>query len=170
MKKLVSNINYYIFSFFVGSIIGYFGEVIYSLIVRNKLISPGTLLGPWCPIYGIATVIIFFMVSSKSNFIVNFIKIFLIVSIDEYLAAFISEEFFGNRIWDYSNNFLNIQGRVCLSMSLIFTIGGLLVLYFVKPLLDKVYNKFLNSIKFINLVLASLFIADIISKILIKIF
>lgn len=158
----LKKINYYVFLFFVGSIVGWFLEILFSLIVRGKLVNPGSLSGPWCQIYGIAILIILLIVNKKDNFKVAFLKISLIVSIDEYLSAFISEEVFNHQLWDYSSNFLNFQGRICLSMTILFIIGGLIIYYLAVPLLSKIYAKYSKYIRIINPILTCLFILNII--------
>ena len=43
------------------------------------------------------------------------------------------ERMFNMRWWDYSNRFLNINGRVCLINSILFGIMGIIIIYFVHP-------------------------------------
>lgn len=163
MKEVCcKKINYYVFLFFVCSIVGWFLEILFSLITREKLVNPGSLSGPWCQIYGIAILIILLIVNKKDNFLITFLKISLIVSIDEYLSSLISEEVFNHKLWNYSSNFLNFQGRICLSMTILFIIGGLIIYYLVIPLLKKTYDKYSRYIKIINPILTCLFILNII--------
>lgn len=166
MKKY--DVNFYILLFFWGSILGWISEVLFNLIAYDRLVSPGVLNGPWCPIYGVALLVISFFTNNKQPGYISFIKIFLITGIDEYLAAFISEKFFNNKIWDYSNNFLNINGRVCLSMTILFTLLGLISTYIYIPLINKIYNKIKKYSKYINTLLILLFILDIFYKIIVQ--
>lgn len=161
VKKLKNNINYYIYIFFLFAIGGWLCEIIWSYIFRDKLVNPGCLTGPWCPIYGTAALAIIIMTSKKHKFSFNFLKIFCVSTIVEYISAFISEEFFNNRIWDYSNRFLNFQGRVCLSMTLVFTISGLIYIYLIEPFVNKIYIKYKNYIKYSNIIITTLFILNI---------
>lgn len=154
--------HYYIFIFFLGAILGWCGEVIFNLIVNNKLVNPGTLSLCWCPIYGIAAVIID-MITKKENKIWKNALIIAIVSlIDEYIAAVISEEIFNNRLWDYSNYFLNFQGRICLGMTILFVFFGLLAIYVILPMTKKMYQKYYKIINKLNYVLLTVFILNII--------
>ncbi len=43
----------------------------------------------------------------------------------------------GRRWWDYSDYFLNLHGRICAEGLLVFGIGGLLIVYFVAPIIQK---------------------------------
>ena len=50
---------YYLYVFFSISIFAWLLEILYSLIFRSKLVSPGVLIGPWCPIYGTCGLLFF---------------------------------------------------------------------------------------------------------------
>lgn len=153
--------EYLIFSFFSVSICAWLIEIIYSLILRFKFVLPGTLTGPWCPIYGSTFILLLLFVENKDNRIYNFIKIFIIATIIEYISSYISDEIFNNVIWDYSNKFLNINGRVCLEMSLIFAIGGYFLMYYIEPLIRRIYLRLDRKIKVINNIFISVFLLDI---------
>lgn len=154
--------EYLIFSFFFVSIGAWFLEILYSLIVRSKFVLPGgTLTGPWCPVYGITFLVALLFVNKKDNRIYNFIKIFLLATIVEYLASFISGEIFHNVIWDYSNRFMNINGRVCFEMSFLFGILGYFMMYTIEPWLRRVYIGLGNKVKVINSIFVLSFLLDI---------
>lgn len=161
------NWEYMIFSFFFTSINCWLIEIIYSLIFRFKFVLPGILSGPWCPIYGITFLTILLVVRKKDNCILNFIKILLIASLIEYITSYITEEIFNNVIWDYSDIFLNINGRICLIMSLIFAIFGYITIYYFEPTIRKLYIYLKPHIKTINISLISLFVLDILINIFI---
>lgn len=166
MLKFVKRyFDYIIFSFFFISISAWFLEIIYSLVVRSKFVLPGCISGPWCPIYGVCFLVLLLLVNNKDNRIKNIIKIFLIVTIIEYISSYISGEIFNNVIWDYSGKFLDINGRVCLEMSLIFTIMGYIMLYYIEPWIRRLYIYIGYKVKMINLILASIFIIDILVNI-----
>ena len=66
----------------------------------------------------------------------------------EYLVGFFAEKIFKLTLWDYSGNKLNLQGRVCLHFSLIWTVLALIFVMFIHPavlnrirLLDDAYIK-----------------------------
>ncbi len=59
----------------------------------------------------------------------------VIFTIFEYMVSLIFELIFGIRWWDYTNEFLNLHGRVCLVFSLLWGIGGVIfVKIFYNPL------------------------------------
>ena len=162
MKSNKKEFNYLLFSFFLVSILFWFIEIGYSLIFRSKFVLPGAWYGPYCPIYGLAFVLILLVFKKNDNIILNILKIFITVTITEYILSFISDKVFNNIIWDYSDKFLNINGRVCLEMSLLFIIAGLIMMYFLEPLIAKLYKKMGKSTKYVNIILSIIMIIDII--------
>ncbi len=162
MNNIKKNYNYLLFSFFLVSILFWFVEMGYSLVVRNKLVFPGAWYGPYCPIHGLAFVLLLIIYKKDGNIFFNILKIAVTVTVVEYLIAFISEEFFNHRIWNYSNKFMNLQGRVCLEMSTLFTITGVIGMLVLEPLVKKIYDKLGRSVKYINIVLSIIMIIDMI--------
>ena len=161
IKFIKRYFDYLVFSFFSVSIGAWFIEILYSLIFRLKFVLPGTLTGPWCPIYGTTFLLLLFLVENKDNRIYNFIKIFLIATIVEYISSYISGEIFHNVIWDYSDRILNINGRVCLEMSFIFAIVGYIFMYYLEPFLRRKYIDLGRKVKVMNTICVSLFLFDI---------
>ena len=166
-NNLLYKIRYYLYWFITGTILGFTTEVIYSLVIRNKLVHPGTLSGPFCPIYGAGIVILVLILHDNKNKFISFLNCFLAASLLEYSSAYISEVFFNNKIWDYSNYLFNIHGRVCLLYSLMWGIGGFLLISYVEPNAHKIFDKYQSKktdIFFFTLI--GLLIVDIIFKII----
>ena len=169
MDYLKKNYNYLIFTFFFLSILFWVLEIIYSLIIRNKFVIPGAWYGPWCPIYGTTFLLILAVFRKEDHVLLNFLKIFVTVTISEYIVSFVSEKVFNHIIWNYSNRFLNIHGRVCLGMSLLFAITGTVMMYYFLPIIRKIYDKIEKPIKYINIVLLILFFIDAIFSLVLKV-
>ena len=62
----------------------------------------------------------------------------------EYIVSLVLEMLFGLRWWDYSNDFLNIQGRVSLLYSIFWGIAGVILLEKLHPFIQ---NKLQNITK-----------------------
>ena len=73
------------------------------------------------------------------------LKIFLLSfiggSILEYIMSLGMEIVLGFTAWDYSNNFLNINGRICLLFSIFWGILGVLWIKFLYPQIEKLLSK-----------------------------
>ena len=101
------------------------------------------------------------IINKKKNFFINIIKTFITVTVMEYIIAFISEKFFCKRIWDYTNDFLNINGRVCLKMSIIFTILGLFLVFVVEPIIKIIYIRFSKKTIIFYIIFLLVFTIDV---------
>ena len=139
-------------------------EISYHLAFKGKIINPGTMIGPWLPIYGWGGILVFFLSkkfkrSPAKVFIISFISCGII----EYVTSFYLEKIYNLKWWDYSNFMFNINGRICLSGLLAFSMLSLIVMYFVIPILDRIYLKFNGKIfKYILAIILFIFFVDFI--------
>lgn len=143
--------------FIIYSFLGWFMEVIWTLITDKKLVNRGFLIGPYCPIYGVGCLLlIVFLDSFKDNIFTLFLMSIIVCSILEYFTSFIMEKLFNARWWDYSDRKLNLNGRICVDTMIPFGILGVLVVYFLNPFLSNVV--YFNNIVFF--IILFLFVAD----------
>ncbi len=146
MKKNV--IYKFLIYFIVYSIVGFFLETIYAIFTKGMLESRQSFLyGPFCIVYGIAAII---MISILSRYKNNNKKLFfygaILGSIIEYFSSYIGELMFHVKWWDYSNDFLNINGRTCLYYAVLWGILAIILIKYINPLLDKGINIVTNKI------------------------
>ena len=159
--------------FFIYSILGFIIEGLFTLIVSGKF-SSGILYGPWTPVYGfgaILTIVIskkIFKNMHKSRFvetIVTFIVLTVTLTFIEWLGGILIENLFHETLWNYKDYKYNIGKYISLEMSLVWGIVSILIIYFVKPIIDKLEKKIP---KFITIIFATLFIIDLITTTVIK--
>jgi len=142
MKKLNFYNLFYIFIF--GSIFGWFVEGIYTLIKKGILINHSALVvGPFNIVYGIGAVLLTIILLKYKNtsYIRLFIISFIFGTILEYLLSLGMEYLVGFTAWDYSEKFLNIDGRVALFYSLSWGILGIIWIKICYPFVIKLINK-----------------------------
>lgn len=159
---------YYLNYFFLFSIIGHFIE---SFFFSNG--NSGILLSYWTPIYGIGVIIIIFVNKfvNKSNFkyffkiITLFIFSSIVLSSIEALGGYLIKFIFNTELWNYSNHKFNIGSYTSLEISLIWGLSSILLIYFIKPFLDKKISKIP---KYLTYSLVVLFFIDCIATIIIK--
>ena len=141
-KNTKDKIIEYITYFFIYSFLGWLIETIYALFVHGHFVKRGFLLGPLCPIYGFGAVIL--IIATKKLYKKPFLK-FLIATIAfslfEFMVSFVLEMLFGLRWWDYSNDILNIQGRVSLIYSIFWGVIGLILLEKLHPFIQEKIQK-----------------------------
>ena len=71
----------------------------------------------------------------------------VIFTIFEYVVSLVFEMIFGIRWWDYTNEFLNLHGRVCLMFSLLWGIGTIAFIKIFYVPLQKIINKIREKIQ-----------------------
>jgi uncharacterized membrane protein len=73
------------------------------------------------------------------------LKIFLLILIlstfAELIGSYIMEYTLGLVLWDYSNEWMNFQGRISPRTSFIFAAGGTAVFYTIQPLGKKLIDR-----------------------------
>ena len=127
---MLEKISYFFLVFMIYSFLGYICEIICSSIKQKKLVNRGFLCGPYCPIYGVGSLFILFILKSfKEDPVLVFILGAIITSAIEYFTSFILEKIFHNKWWDYSNEKFNIHGRIFLQNTLLFGLGTLVIIY-----------------------------------------
>ena len=122
----------YFTEFMFYSFLGWVWESIYCTIKEKHWQDRGFLFGPYCPIYGsciVAAEIVFGHLIPGGMGNMSFPMIFIISyigsAIAEFSTSWILEKRFHARWWDYSDMPLNIQGRICVPVSICFGAAGI---------------------------------------------
>ncbi|MGI6028705.1 MAG: putative ABC transporter permease [Candidatus Heteroscillospira sp.] len=139
--------------FLMYSILGWCYEVFLEVIVyRWGYSDRGVLFGPWCPVYGVGAMLLLLCFSrtlrAKLPFPKNALRVlglFLgcmaVATALELAASYMLEAATGAWPWQtYRDYRWNFQGRIALSPSLRFGLGGLLFLYALQPLFERILN------------------------------
>lgn len=145
------NFDQLLFYFFFYSFLGFLLETIYRSIVTKSIVFPGLLYGPYCPIYGVgALFLLVLLIPIKDNLLLFLPAAFIIITLLEYVTGYLLEKLLNLRLWDYSSNFLNINGRISLKFSIYWTILAYFFIYFIHPVFERVPN-FFESIGILSL-------------------
>ncbi len=142
MENKVSYPEFF-FLFFAGSIIGFLMEGLWRVIRTGVWENhSATVWGPFCIIYGVGAASLYW-ISGQVNEL-SLWKQFLIYAVIgamvEYLGSCLQEFFFGTISWDYSGRLLNINGRVCFSMTLMWGTLGIAFSCLCTPALSRFFN------------------------------
>lgn len=133
--------------FLLYAFIGWCLETIYAFMVFGHFVKRGFLYGPICPIYGFGAILLIANLKNiKGNNFVKFIVAMVLFSVFEFAASLILEELFHQRWWDYTNEFMNIQGRICLGFSILWGLFGVIFINYVHPWVKKQTTKILQHI------------------------
>lgn len=148
----------------IYSFLGWILETIYASIKNGKFINRGFLYGPVCPVYGFgALILIIFSNPIKNNVFLLFLFATVATSALEYFTGYILETAFKTTWWDYSNDFLNIKGRICITFSILWGIGSVVFIKYIHPGIINISNIISTTLGYI--ILQVIFIIIIIDSI-----
>lgn len=159
-------LNYYhlLWIFVIASIIGLVLETIYHFIVFGGFESrAGLVWGPFSPIYGSGAVLFALISRIKSieqksiPIITVFVACALAGATLEFIASWLMQTFFGVIAWDYSDTFLNVDGRTNLFFGLMWGVMGTVwICWFLPAIIRFIDSIPLSKSKFVT-VLVTLF-------------
>ena len=138
-KKFLIYIVKIFWIFVIGSIFGFFAEMLYALVYTRALeVRQGLIYGPFIQIYGIGAVAYYILTLNVQDPKKAFFSGMIMGGALEYLCSFFQEIFFGTISWDYSNLFMNLNGRTSLLYCVYWGVIAVLYLKLVYPLLLKI--------------------------------
>lgn len=145
-KVFIQNLVLY---YFICAFIGWILETIYAYSIFGTFVKRGFLYGIICPIYGYGAIALILITEVIKKHKINMIGSFCIITVTftliEYIASYLLELLFGIRWWDYTGEFLNISGRVCLMFSILFGLMGIVFIKRIytptKEIIHKIRNK-----------------------------
>lgn len=136
--------------FLLYSFIGWVYEVFLEVVVyRWGYADRGVLFGPYCPVYGVGAllfVLCFGRLMARSGspafralrVVGVFLGCMLTATALELATSYLLEALTGSWPWQtYVNYRIQFQGRIALSPSIRFGLGGLVCLYLLHPLLRR---------------------------------
>lgn len=123
------------FLFFIGSIMGWVLELFFRRIIsKGEWINPGFLVGPYLPLYGFGLCVFYLLSQIKIDDSVILILIMTgTVTLIEYIAGIIFIKGMGVKLWDYSNNWGNVDGLICPLYTLLWGILATIYYYLINP-------------------------------------
>ena len=135
--------------FLIASVIGSLYEQILNLFLvysrTGELVweyRRGVIYGPFNVIYGFGAVLIIYLLADKKH---KWYETILYGSLlgggIEYLISFLQETFTRTTSWDYSNKFLDINGRTTLPFMLIWGIFSFLFVRYLYPFVSRLIEK-----------------------------
>ena len=152
--------------FFSYCVIGWLWESGYVSLKRREWVNRGFLYGPWLPIYGFGAVIILLCTRKFSSIPLIFLAGMAGATLLEYLTGWLMEKLFHMRYWDYSHIPLNINGYVCLSVSLAWGGFSVLLVKGIHPLIDRGVRLLTgNWAYYVSMALAVLFTVDAVKSV-----
>ena len=110
------------FLFCIGSFLGWCLEVVCRRLDHGKWINPGFLTGPALPLYGTGLTIMYLICLLCEDLqtgmawldaVLPLLIIVAVMTLMEYLTGIVLLKLLNLRLWDYTDNFGNLQGVIC---------------------------------------------------------
>ncbi len=171
-KKRFSFWNYVVYFTFY-SIIGWCYEVFLEVVVyRWGFTNRGVLFGPYTPVYGFGAMafllLVYPLIREKKGrqklfrLPAVFLLCMLIATAIELGTSYILEAVTGSWPWQtYADYAINFQARIALSPSIRFGLGGVLFLYVLQPIFEKICEKLgSRRVRILAIVFLVMFAAD----------
>ena len=169
--------KYFIY-FMMYAVIGWLYEVFLEVIVYKWGFSNrGVLFGPYLPVYGFGAIIfilLFYRLSKNKQTKIDkyttpsliFIGCAAAATALELATSYILEYLTGSWPWQtYSSYNINFQGRIALSPSIRFGLGGILFIYLFQPIFEKIIDRLSKkTVIIISNVVFTIIVLDLISK------
>ena len=149
--------------FIIYSVIGWAYETLYTYITTGNFTNRGFLFGPLCPIYGLSLLVMILLCPDLNRSFLSLItRCAFAATLMEYITSSWMEYVFDKRWWDYSDMFMNINGRVCLGASLLFGVLGAGFIRYIHPALVSITELISNqAMRVIDRIILVLFLYDI---------
>lgn len=131
--------------FFIYSFCGWLMETVLCSIQEKHFVNRGFLAGPLCPIYGVGILCILTALLPVRDRLpslwiavpVIFVAGAILASVVEYVTSWLMEKLFHARWWDYSQYTYNLNGRICLPISLAWGALAAFFVYVVQPVFER---------------------------------
>ncbi len=137
-KKIINYVMKIFWIFVIGSVFGFFAEMLYALVYTRTLeIRQGLIYGPFIQIYGMGAVAYYILISQIQDPKKAFFSGMIMGGALEYLCSFFQEIFFGTISWDYSHMFMNLNGRTSLLYCVYWGIIAIAYLKVIYPAFQK---------------------------------
>ncbi len=124
----------WVLCFYIYCFAGWIWETCYVSVCERKFVNRGFMKGPLLPIYGSGALCVLLVSEPfRGNWVLMALVGMLAATILEYVTGAVMEALFRVRYWDYSTQFLNINGYVCLKSTLCWGVMTLAAVYVIHP-------------------------------------
>ncbi len=125
--------------FLVYSFLGWLMETARAAVRQRRFVNRGLVNGPLCVIYGAAALLIT-MAGSELSLFWLFVGSAILATVVEWIGAHILEWAYEEKWWDYSGIRWNLDGYICLPMSLFWGLLGTAAFKFGNPLFLRLFH------------------------------
>ncbi len=145
------------YNFIIYSFLGWVYESLYVSFLKKSWVNRGFLNGPVIPIYGAGATLVYIVFwPYRNQYFLVFLGGMLLATLLEYLTSFCMELLFHAKWWDYSDKKFNINGRICLSVSVFWGLLSIFMTLVLQPhivqildVIPRLYGEYIGYFIFI---------------------
>lgn len=152
----------WLFFFYFYCFGGWCFESAFVSLRTRKWVNRGFMRGPFLPLYGSgATMMLVVSMPFQDNVWLTYIAGVIGATALEYVTGVVMEALFKVRYWDYTDRFLNFQGRICLRSSLAWGFLTILMTRVIhKPVEQLVFSMPERGLYYVTVLLTIYIVAD----------
>ena len=155
------------FLFATGACAGWLIELLYRRFVsRKRWVNPGFLSGPYLPLYGFGTIILYGLSTVDVELAPRIALFAVTLTLLEYITGWFFLKNYHIRLWDYRDEKWHVQGFICPRYSFFWTLLALVFYLGIYPPLVERFQDLLDHLElsyFLGL-FAGIFIVDLSSS------
>ena len=125
--------------FFAFSFFGWVLETVTAAVRRRRFVNRGLVNGPFCVLYGI-TGTAMLVVCRELHGIWLFLGSMIFSTLAEWIAGHVIERMYHERWWDYSHMKWNLDGYICVPVSIVWGVLGAATMRWGAPVLVRVFR------------------------------
>ena len=146
-KKITYEFFKLFWIFVIGCLLGYIMEVVFNFVRTGEFETrQGLIYGPFAPVYGLGMLAFYVILPHLKKVWQVFLASSILGGVTEYLCSYFQERWFGTVSWDYSNQFLNFNGRTSILYCIIWGALGVVFIKLVYPYFEKIFDKVLYKV------------------------
>lgn len=153
--------------FFLYSFLGWILETVTAAIKNKHFANRGLVNLPFCIIYGLAAIFISIF-GAELDGVWLYIGSVILATVFEWVAGHLIEKVYHEKWWDYSNLRFNLDGYICLQMSVIWGALGFVMMKWGNQLVLRLFHLLPQTFAYVTLTtLCLLLFVDIFATVII---
>jgi len=178
-NKFIYTARKYFMYFMMYALVGWLYEVFLEVVIYKWGFSNrGVLFGPYLPIYGFGAIIFIFffykfskkkqaLLKKIASIFIVFLGCALVATIMELVTSYALELITGSWPWQtYTDYKYNFQGRIAMSPSIRFGLGGVFFIYVLQPIFVNIVDSLSKkSLKVLSTILFIIVFIDFLTRI-----
>ncbi|MDY2629374.1 MAG: putative ABC transporter permease [Lachnospiraceae bacterium] len=125
--------------FLVWSFLGWVLETVMAAVKQKRFVNRGLINAPFCILYGVGAVLITVVCQELNGFWL-FVYSVILATLLEWTAGHLIEKMYHERWWNYSGIMWNLDGYICVPVSIFWGILSVIMMKWGNPLMTGLFH------------------------------